>query len=254
MTPNVIPEKWEFLECITESKTWNPDEEGYYKVHVISKSGDGTEGKSASTQYPSQNKIGGNGGDGGASGAIAISVLYLSPGDNIQVTVSDSICSFGSHLSATGAVGKTAGTATGGTEYNHDGYPGVSGGSGGIRNRPAQPGNKGENDGALGGTADTGDYWAGGGGSGGSRLPAPYYDYPYVPNDLSNYSGGNAAKRAPNTSNSTPGKSYPAFSPQSPKLYGGGNGGGGGTHESGGPSPGSKGSPPCIIIEKGVYN
>ena len=249
VTPNVIPEKWGLLQCITDSTTWTVPKDGFYRVHVFGKCGDGGDGESPKNEdgLPSDASAGA----GGASGGYAQSILQLHGEEKIYCTVNTSISSFGEHLSATAAVGTRAGTASGGTEHTLNGYPG---GSGEGQNRGAHEGAVGQ--GYLGGSP---------GGGGGARLPSPELGFPYIPDDLYEYSGGEGGgfTTSGGTYNGNPGSSYPTFNPQAPRLYGGGNGGGGAggyyssnydrTYYSKG-GAGSKGSPACIIIEKGIYS
>lgn len=263
MTPNVIPEKWELLQCITDSTTWTPPEDGFYRVIAFGKCADGSSGTSG-TEGRFSSKPGGY---GGASGGFACSLLSLTTKDRINCTVTPALTSFGDYLSATGATGQSGvGKGSGGNLYNLDGF---KGGAGGTFNAAGKPG---ENSGASGGKArsDGRNNYGGGGGGGGARIPVPEVDYDdsiyttYTVTTLSSYRGGmgsigNRYDRPANPNyNGQPGSSYPAFNPESPVIYGGGNGGGGGNSGSdyevtysGG--RGSAGSPACIIIERGVY-
>lgn len=259
VTPNVIPTGYEFLTCLTENTVWTPPEDGFYRINVFGKCADGTNGGSGS---PNTGTSGKPGGSGGASGGFARSLLDLKTSDKINCTVNASITSFGEHLSATGATGQFGvGSGSGGNLFNLNGFRGGSGGGGYTGYTQAQDGSPGENNGASGGFKPSGTgVYKGGGGGGGARIPVPAVDYDdplyttYTLTSLAQYRGGSAYY----DSSGGPGSSYPAFNPNSPVIYGGGNGGGGGcdgegVHKGGAGGAGSAGSPPCIIIEKGVY-
>ena len=259
------PKGFEFLTCITTTQEWTPPEDGFYRINVFGKcaNGESAEGGSVGDNYSFY------GGDGGASGGFARSLLSLTTQDRINCTVTNALTSFGDYLSATGATGATrVGKGSGGNLANLDGFPGGFGG------RPASygdynaaPGKRGGNSGASGGPALNDGWGGGGGGGGGARIPVPEVDYDdplyttYTVTTLSNYHGGTGSVGHTSRSNGsgTPGSSYPAFNPLSPVIYGGGNGGGGGNNDdessryahAGG--RGSAGSPACIIIEKAIY-
>lgn len=263
VTPNVIPTGYEFLTCLTENTVWTPPEDGFYRINAFGKCADGGMGEHGQKYSSEPEGIQGKtGGYGGASGGFSRSVLSLTTGDRINCTVTAALTSFGDYLSATGATGQTGvGKGSGGNLVNLNGFAGGSGGRGTQRASDAQNGSSGGNSGATGGYQLGYSYRCGGGGGGGARIPVPEVDYDdplyttYTVTSLSSYRGGNGSST---NHAATPGSSYPSFDPKSPVVYGGGNGGGGGHNGMGANDPhpgqiGSKGSPPCIIIEKGVY-
>ncbi len=115
----------------TDSTTFTVPQTGTYIVTCVGKGGDGGDAISSSS---APNGCGGSGGSGG----IAQSKLTLTKNASIAITVSNTISSFGSYLSAhaggngeygyqsTGA-GGTAGTATGGNLLNLAGIAGATG-------------------------------------------------------------------------------------------------------------------------------
>ncbi len=245
-----IPTQWQFLKAISASSTWTPPEPGqWYRVHVFGKCGDAwAGGYNGHTHGPS--------GDGGNSGGYACSLILLD--DSVPCTINSTVTAFGSYLSATsGGAGVYAhrnaqntvvGEGIGGTEYNLKGFVG---GRSVVNTRAGQGGNKGAM-GGLSGSASLNGSSDPGGGGGGARLPTPYNNFPYVPNDLTAYKGGNGASGSGNWGGA--GQAYPALDLNAPMLYGGGNGGGAptyGSDSSGGHGKGSAGSPGLIIIEKG---
>lgn len=244
----VIPDKpseWEFLQAIAADTTWTPPNPGqWYRIHVFGKCGSGGYGTFGGSSSESC-----GGGAGGNSGGYSCSIILLE--GSVPCTINGSVTSFGDYLSATsggngsngnrrsgGAVSSVVGKGSGGTEYNLSGFKGGAGGNSG------NAGNQGGNKGARGGGRSDG-----GGGGGGARLPTPYDNFPYVPNDLTAYRGG-----AGGSEQGAGGKGsvYPALNLSAPKLYGGGCAGGGeGSYESKASSgTANPGSPGLIIIEK----
>ena len=241
-TPNLVPSSYQFLKCITANEEWTPPEDGFYRVTCIGASGHGATGYKGN--YSEKNWYAGDGGYGGAAGGISRSVLDLRTNETIHCTVSNSISSFGSRLSATAAVWNTPGTGAGGTDFNTTGNKGGQGGRGmyiySDSDRKVHVGNnstdgaRGGGNGALGGRRGPGngtDMNAGGGGGGGGgatyKLPDSIsYDDPlyttYIKRDLGAYAGGNGATGTSGTTegwSGTSGQSYPAFSESSPVWY-----------------------------------
>lgn len=121
----------------TISENWVVPESGDYLITVIGKGGDG-----GSSFYESgYESISAAGGSAGGTGAWCQSVIKLSKGASIPITVNTSLSSFGSYLSATagenGRVGSSTyassplpggsgGTASGGNQMN---VAGIAGGS-----------------------------------------------------------------------------------------------------------------------------
>ena len=256
ITPRVIPDAYEFLACLTQNTEWTPPEDGFYRITCIGKSGDGATGGTGRWEQGTGGDsygdwictyYGGAGGNGGGSGGISRSVLDLRASEKIHCTVSSSISSFGSHLSATAAVWNTPGEGKGGNNFNTIGNNGGSGGTGGwdkalngypstSNRRLPKSGSRGGGNGANGGQARTAgeNYPAegGGGGGGGASYNLPpdiAYDDPlvttYIVQSLANYSGGHGGDGR--NGSPTAASSYPAFNPLSPVWYGGGSGGGG---------------------------
>ena len=287
ITPRVIPDAYEFLACLTQNTEWAPPEDGFYRITCIGKSGDGATGGTGRWEQGTGGDsygdwictyYGGAGGNGGGSGGISRSVLDLRASEKIHCTVSSSISSFGSHLSATAAVWNTPGEGKGGNNFNTIGNNGGSGGTGGwdkalngypstSNRRLPKSGSHGGGNGANGGQARTAgeNYPAegGGGGGGGASYNLPpdiAYDDPlvttYIVQSLANYSGGHGGDGR--NGSPTAASSYPAFNPLSPVWYGGGSGGGGasaGNSSTTRPgAAGSAGSPGGILIEKGVFH
>lgn len=285
-TPRLVPDAYEFLACLTQNTEWTPPEDGFYRITCIGKSGDGATGGTGRWEQGTGGDsygdwictyYGGAGGNGGGSGGISRSVLDLRASEKIHCTVSSSISSFGSHLSATAAVWNTPGEGKGGNNFNTIGNNGGSGGTGGwdkalngypstSNRRLPKSGSRGGGNGANGGQARTAgeNYPAegGGGGGGGASYNLPpdiAYDDPlvttYIVQSLANYSGGHGGDGR--NGSPTAASSYPAFNPLSPVWYGGGSGGGGasaGNSSTTRPgAAGSPGSPGGILIEKGVF-
>lgn len=285
-TPRLVPDAYEFLACLTQNTEWTPPEDGFYRITCIGKSGDGATGGTGRWEQGTGGDsygdwictyYGGAGGNGGGSGGISRSVLDLRASEKIHCTVSSSISSFGSHLSATAAVWNTPGEGKGGNNFNTIGNNGGSGGTGGwdkalngypstSNQRLPKSGSRGGGNGANGGQARTAgeNYPAegGGGGGGGASYNLPpdiAYDDPlvttYIVQSLANYSGGHGGDGR--NGSPTAASSYPAFNPLSPVWYGGGSGGGGasaGNSSTTRPgAAGSPGSPGGILIEKGVF-
>lgn len=285
-TPRLVPDGYEFLACLTQNTEWTPPEDGFYRITCIGKSGDGATGGTGRWEQGTGGDsygdwictyYGGAGGNGGGSGGISRSVLDLRASEKIHCTVSSSISSFGSHLSATAAVWNTPGEGKGGNNFNTIGNNGGSGGTGGwdkalngypstSNRRLPKSGSRGGGNGANGGQARTAgeNYPAegGGGGGGGASYNLPpdiAYDDPlvttYIVQSLANYSGGHGGDGR--NGSPTAASSYPAFNPLSPVWYGGGSGGGGasaGNSSTTRPgAAGSPGSPGGILIEKGVF-
>lgn len=284
LVPQVIPTRYEFLECLTENTEWSPEENGTYRVTCIGASSNGTAGGTGrNIPNPDHDNsygaliatyYGGTGGNGGGSGGISRSVLNLKSTDQIHCTINSSISSFGDSLSATAGSGVTPGIGSGGNDFNIDGNTGGSGGKGGYHKalngypsdsnttRPSS-GSKGGGNGASPGTVSIPESYigeGGGGGGGGASYSLPEnigYDDPlyttYIQLDLSAYKGGNGGvgrSTAP-----TAASTYPSFSALAPTWYGGGNGGGGGramSKEAG--TAGTAGSPGGILIEKGFFD
>lgn len=284
LVPQVIPTRYEFLECLTENTEWSPEENGTYRVTCIGASSNGTAGGTGrNIPNPDHDNsygaliatyYGGAGGNGGGSGGISRSVLNLKSTDQIHCTINSSISSFGDSLSATAGLGVTPGIGSGGNDFNIDGNTGGSGGKGGYHKalngypsdsnttRPSS-GSKGGGNGASPGTVSIPESYigeGGGGGGGGASYSLPEdigYDDPlyttYIQPDLSAYKGGNGGvgrSTAP-----TAASTYPSFSALAPTWYGGGNGGGGGramSKEAG--TAGTAGSPGGILIEKGFFD
>lgn len=284
LVPQVIPTRYEFLECLTENTEWSPEENGTYRVTCIGASSNGTAGGTGrNIPNPDHDNsygaliatyYGGTGGNGGGSGGISRSVLNLKSTDQIHCTINSSISSFGDSLSATAGSGVTPGIGSGGNDFNIDGNTGGSGGKGGYHKalngypsdsnttRPSS-GSKGGGNGASPGTVSIPESYigeGGGGGGGGASYSLPEnigYDDPlyttYIQPDLSAYKGGNGGvgrSTAP-----TAASTYPSFSALAPTWYGGGNGGGGGramSKEAG--TAGTAGSPGGILIEKGFFD
>ena len=283
--PQVIPTRYEFLECITENMEWSPLENGVYRITCIGASASGTAGGTGRRQpNPDDDNnhygdwictyYGGSGGNGGGSGGISRSVLSLKEKEKIHCTVTSSVSSFGDMLSATAASGMNPGNGSGGNDFNIDGNTGGSGGKGGYNKalngypsssnttRPSS-GSKGGGNGANPGIASIAESYigeGGGGGGGGASYSLPEnigYDDPlyttYIQPDLNAYKGGNGGvgrSTAP-----TAASTYPPFSALAPTWYGGGNGGGGGramSEEAG--TAGTAGSPGGILIEKGFFD
>lgn len=286
-TPRLVPDAYEFLACLTQNTEWTPPEDGFYRITCIGKSGDGATGGTGRWEQGTGGDsygdwictyYGGAGGNGGGSGGISRSVLDLRASEKIHCTVSSSISSFGSHLSATAAVWNTPGEGKGGNNFNTIGNNGGSGGTGGwdkalngypstSNRRLPKSGSRGGGNGANGGQARTAgeNYPAegGGGGGGGASYNLPpdiAYDDPlvttYIVQSLANYSGGHGGDGR--NGSPTAASSYPAFNPLSPVWYGGGSGGGGasaGNSSTTRPgAAGSLGSPGGILIEKGVFH
>ena len=287
ITPRVIPDGYELLTCLTQNNEWTPPEDGFYRITCIGKSGDGATGGTGRWEQGTGGDsygdwictyYGGAGGNGGGSGGISRSVLDLRASEKIHCTVSSSISSFGSHLSATAAVWNTPGEGKGGNNFNTIGNNGGSGGTGGwdkalngypstSNRRLPKSGSRGGGNGANGGQARTaGEIYpaeGGGGGGGGASYNLPpdiAYDDPlvttYIVQSLANYSGGYGGDGR--NGSPTAASSYPAFNPLSPVWYGGGSGGGGasaGNSSTTRPgAAGSLGSPGGILIEKGVFH
>ena len=287
ITPRVIPDGYELLTCLTQNTEWTPPEDGFYRITCIGKSGDGATGGTGRWEQGTGGDsygdwictyYGGAGGNGGGSGGISRSVLDLRASEKIHCTVSSSISSFGSHLSATAAVWNTPGEGKGGNNFNTIGNNGGSGGTGGwdkalngypstSNRRLPKSGSRGGGNGANGGQARTAgeNYPAegGGGGGGGASYNLPpdiAYDDPlvttYIVQSLANYSGGHGGDGR--NGSPTAASSYPAFNPLSPVWYGGGSGGGGASAgNSSTTRPGAAGSPSSpggILIEKGVFH
>lgn len=285
-TPRLVPDAYEFLACLTQNTEWTPPEEdGFYRITCIGKSGDGATGYRGSyTSRPVRPTVthstmsGGYGGSGGAAGGMARSVLELRTSTSVHCTVTTSITSFGDYLSATAGIWNTPGAGTGGTDFVTTGNEGGQGGRGGrhegetgtagSKSYPAR-GNDGKGNGGQGGAArvsssnfDINNGGGGGGGGGGTyALPSNIsYDDPlyttYIVRDLRSYRGGDGSDGRYVGS----GSRYPEFSASNPVWYGGGNGGGGGSAGSYqswdgfNPGYGSPGSPGGILIEKGVFH
>ena len=285
-TPRLVPDAYEFLTCLTQNIEWTPPEDGFYRITCIGKSGDGATGGTGRWEQGTggdhygdwlSTDYGGAGGIGGGTGGIARSVLDLRASEKIHCTISTSISSFGSHLSATAAVWNTPGEGKGGNDFNTTGESGGSGGRGGYHkslngypsgSNTTYPtnGENGGGNGARGGQAYRPENYAGEGGGGGGggatyKLPPDIaYDDPlvttYIVQSLANHYGGNGGSGR--NGSPTAASSYPAFNPLSPVWYGGGSGGGGasaGNSSTTRPgAAGSLGSPGGILIEKGVFH
>ena len=287
-TPRLVPDAYEFLTCLTQNTEWTPPEDGFYRITCIGKSGDGATGGTGRWEQGTGGDsygdwictyYGGAGGNGGGSGGISRSLLDLKSNEKVHCTVSNSISSFGSHLSATAAVWSTPGEGRGGNDFNTSGSKGGAGGRGGyhkaLNGYPADSnatyatnGEDGGGNGAKGGYAYNPQNYAGrtgGGGGGGASYNLPQdiaYDDPlittYIMQSLANYRGGSGATAI--NQKPTYASSYPSFSPETPVWYGGGSGGGGGNAGANESTPsypgagGSYGSPGGILIEKGVFN
>lgn len=288
ITPRVIPDGYEFLTCLTQNTEWTPPEAGFYRITCIGKSGDGATGGTGRYEKGTGGDhygdwictyYGGAGGIGGGTGGIARSVLDLRASEKIHCTVSTSVSSFGSHLSATAAVWNTPGEGKGGNDFNTTGESGGSGGRGGyhkaLNGYPAGSnttypanGENGGGNGARGGQAYRPEHYAGeggGGGGGGATYKLPpniAYDDPlvttYIVQSLANHYGGNGGSGR--NGSPTAASSYPVFNPLAPVWYGGGSGGGGASagsnsvNSSRSGAAGSAGSPGGILIEKGVFH
>ena len=287
ITPRVIPDGYEFLTCLTQNTEWTPPEDGFYRITCIGKSGDGATGGTGTWEQGTGGDhygdwictyYGGAGGNGGGSGGISRSILDLRANEKVHCTVSTSVSSFGSHLSATAAVWNTPGEGKGGNEFNTTGNNGGSGGTGGwdkalngypstSNQRLPKSGSRGGGNGANGGQARTaGESYpaeSGGGGGGGATYNLPLdiaYDDPlvttYIVQSLANHYGGDGGDGR--NGRPTAASSYPAFNPLTPVWYGGGSGGGGasaGNSSTTRPgATGSAGSPGGILIEKGVFH
>lgn len=281
-TPRLVPDAYEFLTCLTQNTEWTPPEDGFYRITCIGKSGDGATGGTGRWEQGTGGdhygdwlgtSYGGAGGNGGGSGGISRSLLDLKSNEKVHCTVSGSISSFGSYLSATAAVWSTPGEGKGGTDFNTAGESGGSGGRGGyhkaLNGYPSSDnttyptnGANGSGNGARGGQA-YGVVEGGGGGGGGASYKLPpdiAYDDPlvttYIVQSLANHHGGNGGVGP--SAGPTVASSYPAFNPLSPVWYGGGSGGGGASAGNGSTTrpgaSGSPGSPGGILIEKGVFN
>lgn len=277
-----FPSEWELYEVVRVNTTWTPPEENaWYRVHVFGKCGDGGNGTAGGS--------GGYGGAGGNSGGYASAILYGKDIIATACTIDSTITSFGSFLAAAAggsASGRTVSSVVGIGTVGEGCYAptyALSGYKGGA------PQNAGGNSGAKAGslpspawTDQDGDTRTdyddiGTPGGGGARLPTPYTNFPYVPNNLNNYSGGRAGWAYTNYSDevggaASAGSSYPSVDLTAPMLYGGGNGGGGGAYSytdrdsngngvtvgdpyhvyNGSGGAGSAGSPGLIIIERGV--
>lgn len=275
-TPMLIPESYEFFECLTANQEWQPPQSGTYRITCIGKCANGE-----TPPYPTRDDSYADGGYGGGSGGISRSILQLDSSKKYHCTVDTTITSFDSYLSATAAIGKEPGVGTNGNEFN---VAGARGGDGGHSSVKAGAGG---NNGCL-----PGDGYRSGGGGANLVIPEDLkYDdtlYLITQRSLSDKRGGRGAgytlKRhscpqidAPligsyNYSVPSPPTEpsyYPVFNPDTPKFYGGGSGGGGGvrryvstcsncggnhagytSHQS---SSGAPGSPGAIIIEKGVF-
>lgn len=288
VVPQVIPTRYEFLECITGNLEWSPPENGVYRITCIGASASGTAGGTGTMESnPDDDNnhygdwlstyYGGSGGNGGGSGGISRSVLNLKEEDKIHCTVTSSVSSFGDSLSATAASGMNPGNGTGGNDFNTAGNNGGGGGKGGyhkaLNGYPANSnttyptaGSSGGGNGAQGGQAFRPASYAsegGGGGGGGAtyNLPAEIaYDDPmyttYVKQNLNEFKGGDGANGR--NGQAGPASSYPIFDTLLPVWHGGGNGGGGGcagkTNSGRYGTPGTAGSPGGILIEKGVFD
>lgn len=256
--PEDVEGAYEFFQLITQTTEWSPSVSGWYSIYCVGKSGNGSAGGTVRRQ--------GDGGPGGGSGGIARSTLYLKTTDVINITINDSLTSFGDYMSATAAenatrsirqdryyLGSDGGNADGGNKANLVGYKGGSGGIPSYSENYSTNGTQGGNNGAYGGAGRGSSRYRSGGGGGGARLA----DTKYTIASLTAYSGGTGqdydsdGERTPATGGSV----YPDINTNPPVLYGGGNGGGGGgavsssgtTYAAG---TGSAGTPGCIIIEK----
>lgn len=118
----------EYPAPISISDTFEAPVSGEYKVTVVGCGGQGGSAES-SMEY---------GGGGGSSGGWAVSILRLSKGQSVSITVNTSITSFGNYLSATAGskpsypsvTSAPPGVATGGNLYNYSGIAGGEMGSG----------------------------------------------------------------------------------------------------------------------------
>lgn len=258
--PEYTDDSYSFLEMITQTTTWKPQSNGWYRIFCVGKSGDGINGSSFSTSS-------GGGGAGGGSAGIAIGTYYFTTTSSVEITINTSLTSFGEYMTATAgangsgsgrqttdAAGGVGGTANGGNKENLSGFTGGLGGRGyrGVSDTSSRDGGPGENNGALGGTRADGKNSQCGGGGGGARLP----DCKYVASTLTMYKGGKGAGgTGVNYTGTGDGSLYPTTNP--PTLYGGGCGGGGGRRGNSNIDPissglGSPGTPGCIIIERAV--
>lgn len=282
-TPQLIPETYEFFECLTANQEWKPPTDGIYRITCIGKCADGL-----TAPKPGSSTVWGIGGAGGGSGGISRSILQLDSSKKYHCTIDNTISSFDSLLSATAAVGREPGNGVGGNEFN------VTGAQGGAGGAVKKAGMAGGNEGCSPGIINTKNRYCAGSGGGGANLvlpdSIPYDDtlYSMTQRSLASFQAGRAAgcdyadsshiisdgnliygtcHHSEPYAPSTP-SSYPAFNPAAPMFYGGGSGGGGGytTYSSSGdharctgftisrdPAAGSAGSPGAIIIEKGVF-
>lgn len=225
------------LIVFPSSSTWVVPETNWYQIFAIGTAANGSAGGGGSRgnfNYE-RNGTGGNGGAGGGGGGSAVSCLFLKKDTSIPITVTDSVSSFGSYLSATGGSGSVGGTANGGNVTNVNGSAGTSGTS--------YNGMSGGN-GGKGGYTGSSKYRTGSVGSGGLRgvvIPS---------GSIYGYGGG-------------PGTNATQWTGSSPLIGGGGGGGGGGDGIdwgiSGSSSPrggsggsGGLGSKGCVVIEKSM--
>lgn len=108
--------------CITQSLTFTVPQTGTYLVTCV---GHGGKGSHLPAFYSYVRAS-------GASGAIAKSKLSLTQGQQIEVTVTSALSSFGNYLSATagadggGAAAPSGGTASGGNMINVNGIDGLA--------------------------------------------------------------------------------------------------------------------------------
>lgn len=255
----------------------------WYRIHVFGKSGDGGNSRIEAAQYTQSYSPGAG---GGGAGGYAQSVLMEKQDTAVPVTISASLSSFGSYMTAhagarggdastsygavntIGANGGAGGTAVGGNMLNNTGGPGGRGGdSASARTGRAQAGARGGNAGGNGGDAnylppgnffDVVDTLSGGGGGGG-RYNAPGYLGVMGAIGAGGYgsstwhtsgvaSAGSKRQGAPGNAPPAPGSSSP------PVMYGGGGGAGGCDGDKAGVLAilyGGAGQGGCIIIEVG---
>lgn len=273
------PTSWRFLQAISANANFTMEKGKWYRVHVYGKSGDG--GTTAYTGIQNDQCTAGAG--GGGSGGYGCSILMEKRGATVPCTVTASITSFGSYLSAaaganggsvsvaaatsSGAGGGAGGSASGGNQANINGFPGGAGGSVTLINHKYQgtAGAGGGNNGGAGGASGDSNPGAnynvvrstGGGGGGGAHLP----NSPYTGVMGGIGVGGLGSKSVKQYEDNadrdigysgTSGNTPPVWSATSPPtLYGGGGGAGGtlrGNNHAAG-RYGGTGTPGLIIIE-----
>ena len=252
----VTPAGWIFYQAFIQNSTFVAPADGNYRVWCIGKCADGVNDALRITTSVW-------GGAGGGTAGMSCSELYFNAGDEVAITVTDKISSFGSYMTCTaGEVGLSetpgeVGTASGGNIYNLDGIVGGDGVYYYQTDGPSYPGSDGLNGGMKGGEpgwSKPGLRRSGGGGGGGSRLHdvCPYVSPPYT--DLYQAGCGGDGRTSTVGADGTP---YPDLVLSADiQLFGGGGGSGG---HSGSPMPislltrggqGTTGTPGVIIIER----